>query len=270
MDKITMLGTGCAMVTKCYNTCFTISSEEDGEHFLVDAGGGNTILTNLELSNIPINKIHNLFISHCHNDHILGAVWVIRAVAQSIINEKYTNNLTIYCHESAIEAIKNICSYVLNKKFTKYFDERIIFVSIFDGFDTNILGRDITFFDIQSKKDLQYGFKICLKNNKELTFLGDEPYKESLEKQCSNVDYLLHEAYCLYSEKDRFKPYEKHHATVKDACENAARLKVKAVLLYHTEDKNIENRKALYIEEGKEYFKGNLYVPNDLEIIKLS
>ena len=40
--KITMLGTGHATVTKCYNTCFTIS--ENGKHFLVDAGGGNGIL----------------------------------------------------------------------------------------------------------------------------------------------------------------------------------------------------------------------------------
>ena len=53
MEKITLLGTGSAMVTKCYNTCFTIS--KDDEYFLVDCGGGNTILTNLEKSNIPIN-----------------------------------------------------------------------------------------------------------------------------------------------------------------------------------------------------------------------
>ena len=35
--KITMLGTGHAVVTKCYNTCFTM--EENGAYFLVDAGG---------------------------------------------------------------------------------------------------------------------------------------------------------------------------------------------------------------------------------------
>ena len=44
--KITMLGTGHATVTNCYNTCFTIS--ENDKHFLVDAGGGNGILKQLE------------------------------------------------------------------------------------------------------------------------------------------------------------------------------------------------------------------------------
>lgn len=34
--ELIMLGTGNAMVTKCYNTCFALRNEE--EYFLVDAG----------------------------------------------------------------------------------------------------------------------------------------------------------------------------------------------------------------------------------------
>ena len=44
--KLIMLGTGHAMVTQCYNTCFAI--ENNGEYFLVDAGGGNGIMSQLE------------------------------------------------------------------------------------------------------------------------------------------------------------------------------------------------------------------------------
>jgi ribonuclease Z len=267
MEKIIMLGTGCAMVTRCYNTCFTISNEK--EHFLVDTGGGNTILSNLEKANISIEKIHNVFISHNHNDHIMGIVWVIRAVAQGIINNKYEGNLNIYCHEGSAEAIRSICGYVLNKKFTRFFVDRIIFNTIGDNFETEICGRKITFFDIKSTKDLQFGFTTTLLNGKKLTFLGDEPYRETLKVYAENVDYLLHEAYCLYSQRERFKPYEKHHVTVKDACENAAVLNAKSIVLFHTEDKTIDNRKELYIKEGKEFFKGSIYVPNDLDIIDL-
>ena len=36
-----MLGTGNALVTKCYNTCFVIENEND--YLMVDAGGGNTV-----------------------------------------------------------------------------------------------------------------------------------------------------------------------------------------------------------------------------------
>lgn len=267
MENLIILGTGSAMVTKCYNTCFTISKYN--EHFLVDAGGGNTILTNLEKSDISINQIHNMFISHNHNDHILGSVWIIRAVAQGILNKQYTGNLTIYCHKSSIDAIKSISSFVLQKKFLKLFDNRIIFNEIKDGYTTTILDRNITFFDIHSTKDLQHGFKTILANGKSLTFLGDEPYRDGIRSYCENVDYLFHEAFCLYSQRDIFKPYEKHHATAKDACKNAKDLNVKNIILYHTEDRNLNNRKKLYIEEGQTEFKGTIYVPDDLDVIKL-
>jgi len=267
MEKITILGTGCAMVTKCYNTCFALSCGD--EHFLVDTGGGNTILVNLEKCGIEINRIHNVYISHSHNDHILGIVWIVRAVAEQILKGKYEGNLHIYCHKSISEIIKTICHPVLQKKHTNFFDDRIIFKEIYDKCEVNIMGYNVKFFDIGSTKDLQFGFTNILDSGKKLTFLGDEPYREALYEYAKEADYLLHEAYCLYSQRDKFKPYEKSHATVKDACENADKLGVKTIVLYHTEDKNIANRKCLYTNEGREYFNGNIIVPDDLEVIEL-
>lgn len=43
-NYITMLGTGNALVSSCYNTCFILHAA-DGSMLLVDAGGGNGILT---------------------------------------------------------------------------------------------------------------------------------------------------------------------------------------------------------------------------------
>lgn len=44
--KITMLGTGNALVTECYNTCFVL--EDEGEYFMIDGGGGNEVLKQLK------------------------------------------------------------------------------------------------------------------------------------------------------------------------------------------------------------------------------
>ena len=82
-------------------------------------------------------------------------------------------------------------------------------------------------------------------------------------------DWLLSEAFCLYEDRDRFKPYEKHHSTVKDACELAQRLGVPHLVLWHTEDKNYDRRKELYTAEGARYYTGDLHVPYDLEVIAL-
>ena len=82
-----MLGTGHALVTECYNTCFVIS--EGRNHFLVDGGGGNTILKQLKDAGISLDDIHHVFITHKHTDHLLGIVWVVRVVCQQMMKGKY-------------------------------------------------------------------------------------------------------------------------------------------------------------------------------------
>ena len=52
MERLIMLGTGNALVTRCYNTCFAI--QDDDEYFLVDAGGGNGIMRQLQDADISM------------------------------------------------------------------------------------------------------------------------------------------------------------------------------------------------------------------------
>ncbi len=132
-----------------------------------------------------------------------------------------------------------------------------------------ILGYDVCFFDIQSTKAKQFGFTLRLKNGRKLTFLGDEPYCDYEEPYAREADWLLHEAFCLYRAREIYRPYEKHHATVKEACEDGEKLGAKNLILYHTEDRNLKDRKKLYTEEGRRYYHGNLIVPEDLERIEL-
>ena len=82
-NKIIMLGTGHATVTHCYNTCFIVKS--GNELLLVDAGGGNGILSQLEKSGVQLTDIHDIFVTHAHTYHILGVIWVIRMVMQKTL-----------------------------------------------------------------------------------------------------------------------------------------------------------------------------------------
>ena len=75
--------------------------------------------------------------------------------------------------------------------------------------------------------------------------------------------------FCLYAERDIWKPYEKHHSTVKDACELAESLGIPNLVLWHTEDSNVAGRERLYKSEGKRYYSGNIYVPDDESLIAL-
>lgn len=263
MEELIILGTGNANAIRCYNTCFAMRKGE--EYFLVDAGGGNGIMRQLELAEIPMEKIHHIFLSHEHTDHLLGMVWMIRMIAAKMKQGRYEGNLHLYMHADLVEPLLTIVKLTVQGKFVKLIGEKILLHPLNDGDSAEILGEILTFFDIQSEKAKQYGFMMCLPDGRKFVFAGDEPYRECEKEYVEGADWLLHEAFCLYSQREKFKPYEKFHTTVKDACEMAEALQIKNMILYHTEDQNYANRKELYLAEGTPYFSGNLYVPYDLE-----
>lgn len=264
--KLTMLGTGNALAVERYNTCFIL--EDKQEYLLVDGGGGNGIFKQLAEANIDWLKIKNIFITHKHTDHLLGIVWMIRMIAQHMTQDQYKGNVYIYGHDEVLSDLYQICHLLIRAKEVALIKKRIIFQEVKDGEELTIINQQFTFFDIHSPKDKQFGFQ--LKHQRyTLTCLGDEPYNPTLEKHVRNSDWLLLEAFCLDSQKDIFKPYEKQHVTVKDACILAEEMNVTNLLLYHTEDKTADQRKKLYLEEGKKYFSQNLYIPEDLESFSL-
>jgi ribonuclease Z len=46
-------------------------------------------------------------------------------------------------------------------------------------------------------------------------------------------------------------------------------LNIKNLVMWHTMDNNIPQRKELYTKEAKEYYSGYVFVPNDLDVIEL-
>ncbi len=268
MENLYVLGTGNASVTKCFNTCFVIQDEK-GRYLMVDAGGGNGVLTILEKMEIPIPEIHHLIVTHKHTDHIFGVIWMVRTIGQLMGKGTYEGELHIYCHDELIGIIRSMCEMTLAGKVMRLLGERIFLHEVKDKEEWQILDYPITFFDIHSTKAKQFGFATVLNSGKRLTFCGDEPYQEHCFEYANETDYLFHEAFCLYEERDRYKPYEIHHSTVRDAAELAEKLQAKNLLLWHTEDDNIRRRKSMYKKEARKYYKGKIYVPYDKEVIPL-
>jgi len=265
--KLTILGTGNALVTECYNTCFVIS--DGNEHLLVDGGGGNGILTQLKLAGINWMEIRHIFVTHKHLDHIMGIVWMVRMICQNMRSGAYEGEAFIYSHKEVIELIRSMSHALIRGKDVALLDERLHLVEVEDGEERIIIGKVVSFFDIGSTKAKQFGFSMKLNDTEKMTCCGDEPYNEREYHYAVGSKWLLHEAFCLYDERDIFNPYEKNHSTVKEACELAEKLDIENLVLYHTEEKNLANRKRLYTTEGKRYYRGHIFVPNDLEVIEL-
>lgn len=265
--KITMLGTGNAQVTACYNTCFVM--EEDNKKILVDGGGGNELLVRLKKAGYDWKDMRHIIVTHKHIDHLLGIIWMLRMILQGMSRGKYDGEAYLYGHEEVIGLLRQLADMLLLPKETKYIDDRFHFITVEDGEKKTVAEHEVTFFDIGSTKAKQFGFSILLGDGRKLTCCGDEPYCEREEPYAAGSALLMHEAFCLYGERDIFEPYKKNHSTVKDACELAEGLHVPALLLYHTEDKNYAHRKELYGEEGRQYYHGTLYIPDDLETVEV-
>lgn len=268
MEKLIVLGTGNASVVHCYNTC-SILEDAQGRYFMIDAGGGNGILAQLDKKGIKISDIHELFLTHEHTDHLMGVIWMIRMVAQQMGSGKYEGDFNIYCHDEVAEKLVTICHLLMIKKQTDFIGKRIFINVVGDGEVRKIFDYEIKFFDIRSTKAKQYGFVTTLNNGKRFMFCGDEPYKDHCYEYAYQADWFFHEAFCRYEDRDIFKPYEKHHSTVKDSAELATKLEVKNLVLWHTEDKTYRKRKSLYKKEARQGYKGNIFVPYDLEEIVL-
>ena len=281
-NRITMLGTGNATVSQIYNTCFVLQTSST--LMLVDAGGGNGILSQLKKVNVQISDIHHLFVTHAHTDHVLGVIWVIRMVAQC---KGYEGLLHVYGKYKVMKVIKTIIDMILAKKQLAKVAERVVFHQLEDGDCFEVGDMKLECFDIQSTKEKQFGFRAELPGISEdhaasdnassaasgkplvLACLGDEPYNEQNRRYIEGADRMMCEAFCLYADRDTFKPYEKCHSTALDAGKLAEELGVKNLILYHTEEKTLATRKENYTREAAKNFKGRIFVPDDLEVIEL-
>lgn len=263
MNKLIMLGTGCGDVENFYNTCFVIQNKN--ENFLVDTGGSIEIIKRLKKANILLKDINHIFISHSHTDHILGLIWMFKKIYGVLKSEQTIN---IYCNDVVYKSIIEVSKYVMSERVNKRVFSFVEFYILKSEDKVEINGIEYTFFDINAKGTKQFGFE-CIMGGKRLVFLGDETLNIDLYERVRNTDYVMHEAFCLDSEENIFHAYEKNHSTVKSACEVMNSLDVKNLILYHTEESHGNERKKLYTQEAEQIFKGNIFVPDELDIIEI-
>lgn len=188
---------------------------------------------------------------------------------QQYRNGDYEGILNIYCEEEIKNIVDMFIREIFHKNHEDFYKEIVKYHFCEDGKKFNIIGYEVEAVNTESIECTQYGFKTTLNSGKTLAFLGDVPCSKDVYSRIENLDWVLHEAMCLEEQKDKVKPHEKNHFTVKDVAIAMNKLNIKNLILWHCIDDNIETRKELFTKEAKEYFSGNVYVPNDLDEIEL-
>ena len=264
---ITMLGTGDALSLDCFNTCFVL---QDGRtRMLVDAGGGNGVLLQLRRAGIRLEYIDYMFVSHTHTDHILGAVWIVRMVAHQFRHGLRTKTFEIVGCNHTVETLISLCKLTLNQAETNLFGTKILFKVLSDGAAFSANDIRLKAFDTRSEKCPQFGFRATLSNGLAVVFCGDEPLHKINFDISQGADLLLHEAFCTEEDSPLFSPHEKSHGTASEAGATADCCGVKRLLLYHSAEPADSQRAARYKADAARYFKREILVPADLEVIDL-
>jgi ribonuclease Z len=260
MRDLLFLGTAGGNPIQSSSTSILV--EDDKNNLLIDAaGGGDLILRLHEAKRNPL-EITNVFISHCDSDHILGIVSLFRRFK---LQNKKRN---IFCSKYTKTAINSLFKYIAKYHYQKV-KKNLNFIIVKDKSRYKIGKWSLQFFDIKPKKTPQMGCIINFPDNKKLVFLGDEPLKEHYFNIVKNSDILIHNAFSSEKEEKIFKSHEKGHSTVKDAAISAKKLNAKSLLLYHMQDKkDLKSRRKRYTKEAKNYFKGRVFVPYDLDKYK--
>lgn len=266
--SITFLGTGHATATECFNSCFAI--KKDNNVFLVDSGGGNGILKQLKDANIDLENIRTIFISHNHLDHILGVIWIIRILARKIFKNQISLPIYIYGNDIVIDTIEKLVEIFIPNDFKSVINDKIILEIINNNDEKIVLNNKIKFFDLYAKKTSQHGFIFEYEKNKKFCFIGDEVFSSNCKDYIKDCEYLYADAYMCGEEAEKYNPIEKHHhSTVKYISKIAEQMNVKNLILSHTIDNNLSNRKKEFTKDAKLYYNGNIIVPDDLETIDL-
>ena len=266
--RLYVFGTGHAMVTRLYNSCFAL--EEDGRFFLLDAGGGSGILQAAAAMGVPWDAVRFLFLTHTHTDHLLGGVWAVRAVGSRMCSGQYPGEFTVWGHHALIDAFRTVCRAVLSPGICALLDRQILLQPVEDGAQRSVLSGTAVFFDTGCTQVRQFGCAVRFPDGQRLAYLGDEPIHPQVRPLLSGCGYLIAEALCLESERQIHRPEASFHSSVKETCERAEALGVRHLILCHTEDTHGPARRALYTAEGGRWFSGTLLVPDDREIVPLA
>jgi len=295
--RLTVLGTSASTPSKERNLS-AIMLNFEGLNYLFDCPEGTQ--RQLMKAKSSYMKIHAIFLSHFHGDHILGLPGLLATM--SMHQRDYP--LFVFGPKGVKEKVQKALEISLLKvnfeikaievKEGKIFEEEKFFVECFKlnheipcyGFvfkEKDSLGQ------FQREKALKLGIpegplwsqlhkgiKVKVgkktfkpedvidvskkKTGKKISFVFDTLANNSYINKIKDSDVLFHESTFLEKLKDRAK--ETMHSTAKDASKIAAKAKVKKLVLFHFSPRHKDTEK--FDIEAREFF-GNVVAAKDLE-----
>lgn len=196
-------------------------------------------------------RVRGMFLTHTHTDHILGGIWVVRAVGHAILAGEYQGDFCVWGHRELIGAFRQICMGGAGARYSRTAGRAHPAAGGIGRPDLRHSVRPDTFFDTGCALVRQFGCAIRAPDGARLAYLGDEPIHPQVYPYVQGCGWLIADALCLEAERQIHHPEHSFHSSVKETCQRAEELGVQRLILCHTEDTHGPLRKALYTREGR-------------------
>ena len=260
--EITFLGTGAGMSTTRAHTAIALRCA-DGTTLLLDGSSGNSALRNGEASGFQAIDYDHVLLSHDHQDHLSGLMFVQGRRSHETPGEA---PLSIYGSSLGLEGLRKaaIAGRVPD---------------IRDGGAYNHVGRQVMRWqEALPGHKLELGPETVAWNfdvdhipgsvgwrietgGIAVVFSGDTTYSRGLVEAAQGADLLIHEA--LSTDERHDMAVSRLHSTSGDAARVAAESSAKFLVLTHLDDAFHQDQAPL-LEDAARHYSGPISAAYDL------
>ena len=260
--EIIFLGTGAGLSTKRAHTAIALRCP-DGTLLLLDGSSGNSALRHGEMAGIRAYDYDHVLLSHDHQDHLSGLMFVQGNRSREIPDE---NPLSIYGSSLALDGLRKATVAA------KVPDIR-------DGTAYNHSGKQVMrWAETPRKHKLELGPQTVAWNfdvdhipgsigwriesgGVTVVFSGDTTYSRGLVEAAQGADVLIHEA--LTTDDAHAYAAGRLHSTSGDAARVAEQASVKQLIITHIDNAFHENLDPL-LQDAAGIYTGPISAAYDL------
>ncbi len=264
--KVTLLGTGSPRP----------SVDRYGPAVLVEAGGkvllfdvGRGVVQRLQMLDVPISEIQQVFITHLHSDHIsaLDDVWLTGWIYQR------KKPLNVYGPDGIQPFVKNMQeTYEFDANLRHQYAgldpnaAKVVATSIKPGVIFSENGVKVTAFLVDHKPvDPAYGYRIDF-GKRSVVISGDTTYSQSLVDHSTGIDLLVHEIIAIKNEildrNPRLQRIERYHTDPGQLTQVLNAVKPRVAVMTHVIVVGVSEKSV--VEEINKNYSGEIYMGEDL------
>lgn len=247
--SLTILGSSSAVPTASRNTTAHVLNVHE-RFFLIDCGEGTQI--QFRKFRIRFGRVHQIFISHLHSDHILGLFGYL--ATQTIIGRK--KEIEIFGPPDLEKFVRNHFSLFPESLLLPLKFHSLDQSGVFKIFEDKAV--EVTSFPVKHRVPT-WGFlfreKLNGRNNllnvpRTFAYCTDTLFEPSLATVFAGCDLLYHEA--TYAHKELSRAVSTFHSTAKQAAELALIAGVKKLVIGHFSARYKDT--TILLEEARDIF----------------